>query len=307
MYYTKYTGSESVSIVNALAEIGENGSYANRKLIAAANGIADYSGTATQNLLLLSLLKDGKLIKPGTDAPAQPENTAEPTKQGFGRKVLIGALVLGAGIAAYIMFGNDEPKTATKKSAKKSTKKSAKKNSRKGLKGIENDEQRAISYLKANYHGKHAEDIEEYVGNNWDWDKTNQENLESFEAWLDNDNVLFLQDRFPDNSDEIDEFIDAEWDDTKSRYVNLKAFKEWLDDRNHNYNEGGDLFEVSGINDGKGTVKPLYNVDDYYGDDYVFAEQWLKEKLAADGLKIDKFWINEADGCWEFISKPNRK
>lgn len=136
MYYTKYTGPESVSIVNALVAIGENSSYDNRKLIAAANGIADYSGTAAQNLQLLSLLKDGKLIKPGTGAPAQPENTAEPTKQGFGRKVLIGALVLGAGIAAYKMFGNDEPKTATKKSAKKSKKKSAKKNSRKGLNGV---------------------------------------------------------------------------------------------------------------------------------------------------------------------------
>lgn len=130
-YFKRYTGTESVSIVNALAEMGENSSYANRKLIAAANGIADYSGTATQNLMMLSLLKDGKLIKPDTDAPAQPENTAEPTKQGFGRKVLIGALVLVAGIAAYKMFGNDEPKTATKKSAKKS-----KKNSRKGLNGV---------------------------------------------------------------------------------------------------------------------------------------------------------------------------
>ena len=131
-YFKRYTGTESVSIVNALAEIGENSSYANRKLIAAANGIADYSGTATQNLLLLSLLKDGKLIKPGTDAPAQPENTTEPTKGGFGRKVLIVALALGAGIAAYKMFGNDEPtKTATKKSGKKKT---AKK-SRKGLNG----------------------------------------------------------------------------------------------------------------------------------------------------------------------------
>ena len=129
-YFKRYTGTESVSIVNALAEIGENSSYANRKLIAAANGIADYSGTANQNLKLLSLLKDGLLIKPGTDAP---ENTTEPTKRGFGRKVLIGALVLGAGIAAYKMFGNDEPtKTATKKSGKK---KAAKKG-RKGLNGV---------------------------------------------------------------------------------------------------------------------------------------------------------------------------
>ena len=128
-YFKRYTGPESVSIVNALVAIGENSSYDNRKLIAAANGIADYSGTATQNLLLLSLLKDGKLIKPGTDAPAQPENTAEPTKQGFGRKVLIGALVLGAGIAAYKMFGGNEPtKTVTQKQTKKK--------SRKGLNGV---------------------------------------------------------------------------------------------------------------------------------------------------------------------------
>ena len=125
-YYKQFTGPESVSIVNALAEMGINSSYANRERIAAANGIADYSGTATQNLLLLSLLKSGKLIKPGTDAPAQPQNTAEPTKRGFGRKVLIGAIVLGAGIAAYKMFGDDEPKTVKKKSGKKKGEKSLK-------------------------------------------------------------------------------------------------------------------------------------------------------------------------------------
>ena len=213
------------------------------------------------------------------------------------RRWLIGGLV--AAVAAALYFSSKE----------KPAKATAKKKGKKSLKGVEN-EQDAIDYLKANYHGKHAELIEEYVGNNWDWDKTDEDNLESFEAWLDNDNVLFLQDRFPDNSDdEINEFIDAEWDDTKWRYINLKAFKEWLDDRNHNYNEGGDLFEVSGMDEGKGKVIPLYNVDNYdqFGEDYLFADRWLRDKLFADGQILDKFWVNEADGCWEFISKPNRK
>lgn len=156
-YFKRYTGTESVSIVNALAEMGENSSYANRKLIATANGIADYSGTATQNLMMLSLLKDGKLIKPGIDAPAQPENTAEPTKRGFGRKVLIGALVLGAGIAAYKMFGGDEPtKTATKKSGKK---KAAKKG-RKGLNGTGKATYRVGDIVEANFTNQFNEHLQ---------------------------------------------------------------------------------------------------------------------------------------------------
>jgi len=207
------------------------------------------------------------------------------------RRWLIGSLV--AAVAAALYFGSKE----------KPAKAAAKKKGKKSLKGVDGDEQRAISYLKANYHGKHAEDIEEYVGNNWDWNKTNQDNLESFEAWLDNDNVLFLQDRFPDNYDEIDEFVSSEWDDTKSRYVNLKAFKEWLDDRTKNYAEGGDLFEVSGIDSGGGSITPLYQVDDYYGDDFVFAQQWLKKKLADNGMKLDRFWVNDAESCWEYFAK----
>ena len=207
------------------------------------------------------------------------------------RRWLIGGLV--AAVAAALYFGSKE----------RPAKAAAKKKGKKSLKGIDEDEQRAINYLKANYHGKHAEDIEEYVGNNWDWDKTDQDNLESFEAWLDNDNVLFLQDRFPDNSDEIDEFVSSEWDDTKSRYVNLKAFKEWLDDRTKNYAEGGDLFEVSGIDSGGGSITPLYQVDDYYGDDFVFAQQWLKKKLADNGMKLDRFWVNDAESCWEYFAK----
>ena len=62
-YFKKYTGN-STSIVNALADIGAQTSYSYRAKIAAANGIKNYSGSAAQNSQLLSLLKNGKLIKP---------------------------------------------------------------------------------------------------------------------------------------------------------------------------------------------------------------------------------------------------
>lgn len=62
-YFKKYTG-RSGSISDALKAIGATNTYAYRKQIAAANGIANYSGTASQNTKLLNLLKQGKLIKP---------------------------------------------------------------------------------------------------------------------------------------------------------------------------------------------------------------------------------------------------
>ena len=54
---------ETNSIVMALNSIGVDSSKENRKKIAKANGIADYSGTASQNTALLKKLKAGKLIK----------------------------------------------------------------------------------------------------------------------------------------------------------------------------------------------------------------------------------------------------
>ena len=61
--YPKYTGT-SASIVDALVAVVERDtSYSHRKKIAAANGISNYAGTASQNTSLLKLLKDGKLIK----------------------------------------------------------------------------------------------------------------------------------------------------------------------------------------------------------------------------------------------------
>ena len=52
------------SIVDGLKSIGQSATYTNRKKIAAANGISNYYGSASQNIKMLDLLKQGKLIKP---------------------------------------------------------------------------------------------------------------------------------------------------------------------------------------------------------------------------------------------------
>lgn len=62
-YFRPYRGS-GVSIADALYAVGAASSYAYRRRIAAANGIKSYRGTAKQNTQMLSLLKQGKLIKP---------------------------------------------------------------------------------------------------------------------------------------------------------------------------------------------------------------------------------------------------
>jgi len=62
-YFKKYTGN-SVSIVTALKSIGATNTFAYRSKIAKANNIKLYVGTAKQNTQMLSLLKQGKLIKP---------------------------------------------------------------------------------------------------------------------------------------------------------------------------------------------------------------------------------------------------
>ena len=53
-----YTGN---SIVDALKSIGVNSSFGNRKIIATNNGINNYTGTAEQNIKLLSLFKSNSL------------------------------------------------------------------------------------------------------------------------------------------------------------------------------------------------------------------------------------------------------
>lgn len=51
------------SIVDALNQINVNSTFTNRKKIASANGIKSYLGTHEQNVRLLNLLKNGRLIK----------------------------------------------------------------------------------------------------------------------------------------------------------------------------------------------------------------------------------------------------
>ena len=59
------------SIVDALESIGVDSSYSNRKEIAKVNGIDGYSGKAHQNIEMLKLLKNGRLIKAYTaDEPS---------------------------------------------------------------------------------------------------------------------------------------------------------------------------------------------------------------------------------------------
>ena len=61
-YYPAYTG-KSNSISTAMSEMGIDGSRDHRNKVAAANGIAGYSGSYTQNVTMLTLLKQGKLVK----------------------------------------------------------------------------------------------------------------------------------------------------------------------------------------------------------------------------------------------------
>lgn len=58
-----YPATNGTGIADALNSIGADGSFAHRQKIAAANGISNYKGTASQNTQLLNLLKAGKLIK----------------------------------------------------------------------------------------------------------------------------------------------------------------------------------------------------------------------------------------------------
>lgn len=63
VYYFTKCDADEISIVDALKNIGVNSGFANRKKIAIANGIENYTGSADQNIKLLSLMKQGKLVK----------------------------------------------------------------------------------------------------------------------------------------------------------------------------------------------------------------------------------------------------
>ena len=59
-FSTNYKG---LSFVDGLKSIGVDSSFRNRKIIAMNNGITNYTGSYSQNLKLLKLLKNGKLRK----------------------------------------------------------------------------------------------------------------------------------------------------------------------------------------------------------------------------------------------------
>lgn len=61
--YLSNTSYKGKSIVEALQQINVDSSYSYRKKLALANGINAYTGTHTQNVRMLNLLKNGKLIK----------------------------------------------------------------------------------------------------------------------------------------------------------------------------------------------------------------------------------------------------
>ena len=71
-----YKAFSSTSIVDGLKSIRADSSMSNRKKIAAANGISNYTGTAEQNTKLLSLAKQGKLKKAGSSSGSSSSGTS---------------------------------------------------------------------------------------------------------------------------------------------------------------------------------------------------------------------------------------
>lgn len=57
-----YYDSPEFTLIESLNKIGVDSSYAHRAKIAAANNIQNYQGSVEQNLLMLQLLNEGKLI-----------------------------------------------------------------------------------------------------------------------------------------------------------------------------------------------------------------------------------------------------
>lgn len=62
--FFKKSTINTVSIVDALKDIGEKSDFIYRTKIAVVNSINDYRGTPEQNTKMLELLEQGKLIKP---------------------------------------------------------------------------------------------------------------------------------------------------------------------------------------------------------------------------------------------------
>lgn len=91
-YYKKFS---STSIVDGLKSIGVDSSMANRKKIAAANGISNYSGTASQNTKLLDLAKQGKLKKAGSSSSSSSSSSVSYYKKFSSTSIVDGLKSIG--------------------------------------------------------------------------------------------------------------------------------------------------------------------------------------------------------------------
>jgi len=115
--YYKACASSYTSIVEALNSIGVDSSFANRKSIAALNGISGYTGTAAQNTELLNKLKKGVLIKSnsGSSTPSTPtssnamikkiENSSKYASAKKKTMSIIGTLLFNKGYEASFVAG----------------------------------------------------------------------------------------------------------------------------------------------------------------------------------------------------------
>ena len=114
-HFPPYTGA-STSIAAALDALGADPSYANRAKIAAANGISNYSGSAAQNTALLELLRQGRLLRPGSSAsPAAPGGltSANLSRVSFIRQDRNTCKATSAAMAVNLLLGSNRYSTTS--------------------------------------------------------------------------------------------------------------------------------------------------------------------------------------------------
>lgn len=112
-FFPAYTGSSS-SIVTALNTLGEDSGFLYRAQIAGANDIPDYSGSAAQNTRLLQLLKQGRLVRPGSSIPAPSGGltAANLGRVSFLRQDKNTCKATAAAMAVNVILGRDQYSTA---------------------------------------------------------------------------------------------------------------------------------------------------------------------------------------------------
>lgn len=110
-FFPAYTGS-STSIVTALDALRVDSSFSYRAQIAAANGITNYSGSAAQNASLLQMLKQGRLVRPGSSAAAGGLTAANLSAVSFLRQNKNTCKATAAAMAVNIIVGRDQYSTA---------------------------------------------------------------------------------------------------------------------------------------------------------------------------------------------------